>query len=89
MGQRVHIPGMLKYLAKAERKRVLKGRKFKKSLLYVTRNQVIYPWADWIIGNTILKIEPTPVAKGGDDLWVGVKGESNLDIAGSPRKLLR
>lgn len=24
-----------------------------------------------------------------DDLWLGVKGQSNLEIAGSPRKLFR
>lgn len=24
-----------------------------------------------------------------DDLWIGVKGQSNLDIAGSPRNLFR
>ena len=25
----------------------------------------------------------------GDDLWLGVKGQSNLVIAGSPRKIFR
>ena len=29
------------------------------------------------------------VEKDSDDLWIGVKGQSNLDIAGSPRKLFR
>ena len=29
------------------------------------------------------------VEKFSDDLWIGVKGQSNLDIAGSPRKLFR
>ena len=29
------------------------------------------------------------VEKFWDDLWIGVKGQSNLDIAGSPRKLFR
>jgi len=33
--------------------------------------------------------EPTPVEKGLDDLCLGVKGQSNLEIAGSPRKLFR
>ena len=30
-----------------------------------------------------------PVEKVLDDVWLGVKGQSNLDIAGSPRKLFR
>ena len=29
------------------------------------------------------------VAKSSDELWVGVKGQSNLVIAGSPRNVLR
>jgi hypothetical protein len=29
------------------------------------------------------------VEKFWDDLWIGVKGQSNLEIAGSPRKLFR
>jgi hypothetical protein len=29
------------------------------------------------------------VAKGSDDLWVGVKCQSNVEIAGSPRNALR
>ncbi len=29
------------------------------------------------------------VEKFWDDLWIGVKGQSNLDIAGSPRNLFR
>ena len=29
------------------------------------------------------------VAKSSDELWVGVKGQSNLVIAGSPRKIFR
>jgi len=29
------------------------------------------------------------VAKGLDDLWLGVKGQSNLDIAGFLRNLFR
>ena len=29
------------------------------------------------------------VAKGSDDLWVGVKCQSNVEIAGSPRNVLR
>ena len=29
------------------------------------------------------------VTKGSDELWVGVKFQSNLEIAGSPRNVLR
>jgi len=36
-----------------------------------------------------MKIELTFVAINGDELWLGVKGLSNLEIAGSLRKLLR
>jgi len=54
---------------KAERKRVRKERRY----IYVTRNQVIYPWTGWRVGNTAWRTAPT-FAKYGDDLWVGVKG---------------
>ena len=33
--------------------------------------------------------EPTSVENGGDDLWIGVKGQSNFVIAGSPRNAFR
>jgi len=33
--------------------------------------------------------EPTNVEKLGDELWIGVKGQSNLEIAGSPRNVFR
>jgi hypothetical protein len=33
--------------------------------------------------------EPTRVENLGDDLWVGVKGQSNSVIAGSPRNAFR
>jgi hypothetical protein len=29
------------------------------------------------------------VEKDSDDLWLGVKGQSNWEIAGSPRKIFR
>jgi len=29
------------------------------------------------------------VARGSDDLWLGVKGQTNLVIAGFPRNLLK
>ena len=41
------------------------------------------------MGNTIWRAEPTSVEKDGDDLCLGVKGQSNPEIAGSPRNLFR
>ena len=35
------------------------------------------------------RTEPTNVEILGDELWLGVKGQSNLEIAGSPRNLFR
>ena len=42
---------------------------------------VIYPWAGWRSGNTDWRTEPIYVEKCPDDLWVGVKGQSNWEIA--------
>ena len=35
------------------------------------------------------KPEPVSVEKGLDDLWIGVKFQSNTEIAGSPRNSFR
>ncbi|ETJ41427.1 hypothetical protein Q604_UNBC04651G0001, partial [human gut metagenome] len=35
------------------------------------------------MGNTNWRTEPTNVEKLADDLWLGVKGPSNREIAGS------
>ena len=35
------------------------------------------------------RTEPTRVENLGDELWVGVKGQSNSVIAGSPRNAFR
>ena len=35
------------------------------------------------------RTEPTDVEKSGDELWIGVKGQSNLVIAGSLRNVFR
>ena len=35
------------------------------------------------------RTEPTSVEKDGDELCLGVKGQSNFEIAGSPRNLFR
>jgi len=37
----------------------------------------------------LTKTEPVYVAKYWDDLWLGVKGQSNLEIAGSLRNLFK
>ena len=36
------------------------------------------------LGNTEWRPEPVWVENRSDDLWVGVKGQSSLEIAGSP-----
>jgi hypothetical protein len=33
--------------------------------------------------------EPTDVEKSADELWLGVKFQSNPELAGSPRNVLR
>jgi mannose-6-phosphate isomerase-like protein (cupin superfamily) len=35
------------------------------------------------------RTEHTSVEKDGDELWLGVKGQSNWEIAGSPRNIFR
>jgi hypothetical protein len=41
------------------------------------------------LGKTKWRTEPTNNEKLGDELWVGVKGQSNLEIAGSLRNSFR
>ena len=41
------------------------------------------------MGKTAWRTEPTRVENLGDDLWLGVKGQSNSVIAGSPRNVFR
>ena len=40
-------------------------------------------------GKTPWRAEPTSVENGGDDPWVGVKGQSNPEISRSPRNSFR
>ena len=40
-------------------------------------------------GKTSWRTEPTEVENVLDELWIGVKGQSNLEIAGSPRNIFR
>ena len=41
------------------------------------------------MSNNAWRSEPTNVEKLGDELWIGVKGQSNSEIAGSPRNSSR
>ena len=41
------------------------------------------------MGKTKWRAEPLSVENDSDDLWIGVKGQSNLVIAGSLRNILR
>ena len=41
------------------------------------------------MGETKWRTEPTTVEKLADELWIGVKSLSNLDIAGSHRNSFR
>jgi hypothetical protein len=50
---------------------------------------VIYPWPGGSSGNTLWTPEPLYVEKCLDELWVGVKGQSNLVIACSLRNIFR
>ena len=41
------------------------------------------------MGNTMWRTEPVAVAKALDELWIGVKGQSNLEISCSLRNNFR
>jgi len=64
--------------AKASLKRATSG-------IDTTRNRVSYPWPEWSGSKDPWRLEPTSIAKGGEELWIGVKCQSNAEIAGSPR----
>ena len=50
-----------------------------------TRSWVIYPWSGRTPGNAGRRAELVGVEKPLDELWIGVKGQSNPVIAGSLR----
>ena len=54
-----------------------------------TRNRVIYPCPGWSESKISWRTERTSVEKGGDEVWVGEKFQSNPEIAGSPRNSFR
>ena len=41
------------------------------------------------MGNTKWRSAPTDVEKSADEVWLGVKCQSNPELAGSPRNVLR
>ena len=41
------------------------------------------------MGDTKWRSEPTDVEKSADELWLGVKCQSNPELAGSPRNVFR
>ncbi len=51
--------------------------------------EVIYAWPGGSRGNTLWTPEPVPLEKGLGELCIGVKGQSNSVIAGSPRNSFR
>ena len=54
-----------------------------------TRNRVIYPCPGWSCRKRQWRSEHTSVEKGGDEVWVAEKFQSNPEIAGSPRNSFR
>ena len=54
-----------------------------------TRNRVIYPWPGGRLGNTNWRSEWVYVEKCSNELRVGVKGQSNPEIARTPRNAFR
>ena len=52
-----------------------------------TRNPVIYPGPGRRCRNRRWRPEPVYVEKCLDELWVGVKGQSNWEIARTPRNV--
>ena len=86
MGQRLNLTSKLKPIgvgaAKASLNRAIKfvGLDPKPSDLAMVRLR-------W--GNTYWRTEPVSVEKASDELWLGVKGQPNWEIAGFPRKIFR
>ena len=61
----------------------------RQSCWYMTRNRVIYPCPGWSCRKRQWRSERTSVEKGGDEVWIGEKFQSNPEIAGSPRNSFR
>src|SRR5258708_38057339 len=55
----------------------------------LTRNHGSYPWPECSACDRASRLAPTSVAKLGGGLWIGVKCQPNVEIAGSPRNACR
>ena len=89
----VERSGELSYVARLsssgtepKRERVLKGRH---SHMRKARNRVTYPWPGWRNRKRFWRTGTTSVEKGGYELWIAEKFQSNPEIAGSPRNSFR
>ncbi len=87
MNLRVAVGGEAKRLSRGAGAKASPNRAY--SRRRQTRNRVIYAWAGWRTGNTVWRSEPVSVEKLSDDLCVGVKGQSNSEIARTPRNAFR
>ena len=85
-GELWHVVRLSTSGTEPKRKRVWKAR-FNR--LSYTRNRVIYPCPGWSCRKRQWRSEHTSVEKGGDEVWIGEKFQSNLEIAGSPRNSFR
>ena len=54
-----------------------------------TRNRVTYPCPGWSGSKIPWRTGSTSVEKGGNEVWIGEKFQSNPEIAGSPRNSFR
>jgi len=50
-----------------------------------TRNKMIFEWSNRSFSNEKWRIKPYVAAKASDELFEGVKSESNLELAGCRR----
>ena len=89
----VERSGELRWLARLshqvtepKRNQVLIGRI---SQSEYTRNRVTYPCPGWSCRKRQWRSEHTSVEKGGDEVWIAEKFQSNPEIAGSPRNSFR
>ena len=85
-GELWHVVRLSTSGTEPKRKRVWKAR-FNR--LSYTRNRVIYPCPGWSCRKRQWRSEHTSVEKGGDEVWIGEKFQSNPEIAGSPRNSFR
>ena len=85
-GELWHVVRLSTSGTEPKRKRVWKARS---NRLSYTRNRVIYPCPGWSCRKRQWRSEHTSVEKGGDEVWIGEKFQSNPEIAGSPRNSFR